>query len=265
MAKISRSTLATALDYSDDTMINCRTLGSFYLLLSYFTDTGKFRYAYTLKRVYNNLVDKCKLYEKEIDSLEGLSQNEYSPKLTDQIKVCVDMLPKFFIGMGEKLNNNCIDSLMRWIQVYPQKTREDIINLNEFCKFLVSSVSEPDPYTFQFNRDASAGLLLSIIRRCSTDYPGTDNLCLLVDHLPDIAINSIDESRDLCSLTSNIFVSCFARLTKSSLTVRTVKLLQTLSFALRRDSDFFTLKRLFKEIVLPRFVRYHKSTTASQN
>jgi hypothetical protein len=32
-----------------------------------------------------------------------------------------------------------------------------------------------------------------------------------------------------------------------------------------RDSDFFTLKRIYKEMILPRLIKYSKSTSLCQN
>jgi len=105
---------------------------------------------------------------------------------------------------------------------------------------------------------------MSILRKCGLNFPGCDNLSVAVEHLPDIAINNIDECKDLRCLANDVLISAFMKLTRGCLGPKVLKLLHCLSFILMRESDFFTLKRLYKEVVLPRLVRFGKGTTSCQ-
>jgi hypothetical protein len=105
-------------------MVNCRSLGSFYLLQSYYIDSNKYRYVYTIRDVYNKVVEKCGLYEDEVAMLEDLSQDEYPPRLLEHVRICVDNMPKFFAMIKELLNPNAVERLLGWVQIYPQKTRQ---------------------------------------------------------------------------------------------------------------------------------------------
>lgn len=148
--------------------------------------------------------------------------------------------------------------------VYPVQTKEQAAHLNQFCKMLANACTETDYYTGEFNRNLSSAFITSIIKKCELKFPGCDNLAMAVDHLPEIAINNIDECKDLRCLPNDVLISTFVKMTRSDLSVKAIKLLHALSFVLMRESDFFTLKRLYKEIVLPRIIKWGKGTNICQ-
>lgn len=75
---------------------------------------------------------------------------------------------------------------------------------------------------------------MSVLRKCNWNFPGCDNLTAAIENLPDIAINCIDECKELRCLPNEVLISAFVKLTRGSFTVKVLKLLNCLSFILMR-------------------------------
>lgn len=264
MLNLNRETLFMALSNLYDGLSQIKTVGTLFMLMWFTYLDTRSSDGYYFRREYMRFVDKHELYPTEIMNLEDVEVKDYPPRLIEQVRFCVETLPTFVSRNREKLSLASIDELLNWALIYPVQTREQATHLSQFCKTLANACTETDYYTGEFNRDISSAFIMYILRKCGFNFPGCDNLALAIDHLPEIAINNIDECKDLRCLPNDVLISAFVKLTRSCLTSKVLKLLQCLSFILMRESDFFTLKRLYKEVILPKFIRFGKGSTTCQ-
>jgi hypothetical protein len=64
---------------------------------------------YFIRRFYTAFIDKRWLYQNEILTLEDTSPQDYPPRLIEQVRICVETMPKFLSNTREKLNTGIIN------------------------------------------------------------------------------------------------------------------------------------------------------------
>lgn len=182
----------TVCDIWEEKLMSCKTVGCFFLLLSYVFQVEKtLPYSYTFKKAFKSLCEKGATTYYE-DVIMTFAPNAIPQVFVEQIRHCVNQLPAFITEVNDKLPLHLLSPFLNWILIYPVDSVASLINLSNFCKILARTACEIDQYTTEFKRDIVISFLLEIIRKFDSNLPGTDNLHLVFEHMPERAINIID-------------------------------------------------------------------------
>jgi hypothetical protein len=107
-------------------------------------------------------------------------------------------------------------------------------------------------------------MLVTTINRCSFNYPGNENLYLIVEAIPDDIIDNLDQAEDIILIDVDHIIQAFLYLTKAAVTQKVLRLIYSVSFGLKRDEDYFALNKIYKEFIIPRLIKDAKATQDGQ-
>jgi hypothetical protein len=62
-----------------------------------------------------------------------------------------------------------------------------------------------------------------------------------------------------------MYLNCFNALVRASMGARTIRFMICISNALKEDYQFHILKLLYENFIVPKLVRYYKTTTTAQS
>lgn len=84
---------------------------------------------------------------------------------------------------------------------------------------------------------------------------------MAIEHLPESAINSLDETSDIINTDVSKIIMALNTLTKAVITPKILRFIYVVSDCFRRDEDFHALHRIYKEFILPQLVKRGKALT----